>query len=365
MDTLEVINNIEEKLCYKSTLANIPLSGAFELLPLCNMNCSMCYIRLTNEEMNKIGHIKTADEWLSIAKEMKDAGTLFILLTGGEPLLYKEFEKIYNGLREMGMIVTINTNGTLINKKVCNMLENNKPRRVNITLYGASNETYEKLCNNPKGYDETIRGINLLRQRNIDIKLNVSLVKENMNDLPNMLEIANNLELPIKVDTYMYLKAKGNKSDFNNEYRIDPQKVANIDTFIRYSTETKESFMKNRWEYLNRYEYGKNTEPPKYLPLSCRAGKSSFWINWQGNITPCVFLDNIYMNVFENGFIKSWKYIVEESKNIFLSSDCKLCDKREVCQVCAAAAYCETGSVSKKPEYLCKLTEETIRILSC
>ncbi len=75
--------------------------------------------------------------------------------------------------------------------------------------------------------------------------------------------------------------------------------------------------MKNRWEYLNKYEYGKNTEPPKYLPLSCRAGKSSFWINWQGNMTPCVFLDNIYMDVFENGFIKSWNYIVEESKKIF------------------------------------------------
>lgn len=365
MDTLEVINNIEEKLCYKATLTNIPLSGAFELLPLCNMNCSMCYIRLTSEEMNKIGHIRTADEWLSIAKEMKDAGTLFILLTGGEPLLYKEFEKIYNGLREMGMIVTINTNGTLINDKVCNMLANNKPRRVNVTLYGASNETYEKLCHNPKGYDETIRGINLLKQKNIDIKLNVSLVKENINDLPKMLEIANSLEVPIKVDTYMYPKTKGIKNDFNNDDRIDPQKVANIDTFIRYNTETEESFMKNRWEYLNRYEYGKNTKPAKSLPLSCRAGKSSFWINWQGNMTPCVFLDNIYMDVFENSFIKSWNYIVEESKKILLSSDCKHCDKREVCQVCAAAAYCETGSVSKKPEYLCKLTEETIKILNC
>ena len=98
--------------------------------------------------------------------------------------------------------------------------------------------------------------------------------------------------------------------------------------------------------------------------MKCRAGKSSFWINWQGKMTPCVFLDNVAIDVFENGFSKSWNYIVQESNKIFLSSDCASCDKREVCQVCPAASYSETGSFEKKPEYLCTLTDEMIRILT-
>ena len=123
MDTLDSINSIEEKLCYKSTLENIPLSGAFELLPLYNMDCSMCYIRLAPEEMKRHGRIRAADEWIAVAKEMKEKGILFILLTGGEPLLYKDFKKLYSSLRNMGVIVTINTNGTLINEDIASFLE--------------------------------------------------------------------------------------------------------------------------------------------------------------------------------------------------------------------------------------------------
>ena len=162
MDALDSILKIEERLVAKATLANIPIGGTFELLPLCNMNCDMCFIRLNKDEMNSIGRLKSADEWLNIARQMKDEGTLFVLITGGEPLLYPEFKKLYKGLKELGMIITINTNGTLITEDIARMFGEDKPRRVNITLYGASNETYNKLCHNPKGFDQTIRGIELL-----------------------------------------------------------------------------------------------------------------------------------------------------------------------------------------------------------
>lgn len=363
MDTLGTLDKLEYKLCEKASMNHIPLSGAIELLPLCNMNCDMCYIRLSKEEMESSGRIRTADEWISIAKQMKEAGTLFVLLTGGEPFLYKDFEKVYNALRDMGIIVTINTNGTLIDDKVADVLSKNKPRRVNVTLYGASNETYSRLCKNPKGYDQTIGAIKLLKERNIDVKMNVSLVEENKMDLPNMLKIADELGVPIKVDTYMYPRTKGIKADFSGDSRMNPKEVANIDIFIRYNTETEECFMRNRMDFLNRYEWTKQIEPPEQLALRCRAGKSSFWIDWQGNMSPCVFLDKFKMDVFENGFSKCWEYLVEQCGKLFLPKKCASCDKREICQVCVASVYCETGDMIEAPEYLCELTEETLRIL--
>ena len=363
MDGLDNLSTIEERLCYKAAIKNIPLIGAFELLPLCNMDCSMCYIRLTPEEMRKNGYIRSSKEWLSVAKEMKKEGTLYVLLTGGEPLLYNEFEEIYSGLRNMGMIVSINTNATLIDDNVADFLGKNKPRRVNVTLYGASNETYEKVCKNSNGYDQTIKGIKLLRERNIDVKINVSLVKENIDDLPKMMDLADQLEIPISVYTYMYPKARSVKRNFKSDCRISPQQVAQIDNYVEYRIKTEEEFMNNRLKTLSLYEYEKNNEPPEFLPLQCRAGKCSFWINWKGNMTPCVFLDNIHDNVFENRFRKSWDYIVKESNKILLPSDCASCDKRGVCQVCSASAYSETGSMYRKPEYLCRLTEEMLEIL--
>ena len=92
----------------------VPLGGTFELSPLCNMNCKMCYIRISKEEMEKQGKLLTADEWLSLAKEAKSKGMLFLLLTGGEPFLYPDFWKLYESLKQMGFFVSINTNATLL-----------------------------------------------------------------------------------------------------------------------------------------------------------------------------------------------------------------------------------------------------------
>lgn len=363
MDTLDTLSTVEEKLCYKASLKKIPLSGGIELLPLCNMNCNMCYIKLTKEEMKLTGRVKEPKEWLSLAENMKESGTLFLLLTGGEPFLYKGFEELYLKLKEMGFIITINTNGTLINNKIANMLKKYKPRRVNVTLYGASNETYNRLCNNPNGFDETIRGIKLLIERGIDVKINISLVMENKGDLPEMLKTAHELGIHVDVDTYMYPVTKGIKNNFNKECRINPKEVAHIETYVKYNTETEANFIKNREDFLNLYEYTKSCEPDKIVKMKCRAGKSSFWIDWKGHMYPCVFMEKWNVDVFQQGFKKSWNYVVNVCENISLPKGCANCDKRGICQVCAACVYCENKNFEEVPKYLCEMTKEFIDIL--
>ena len=69
------------------------------------------------QEVQSQGRLRSLDEWISLAKQMKDAGTLFLLLTGGEPLLFPQFKELYCVLKDMGMILTLNTNGTLINEE--------------------------------------------------------------------------------------------------------------------------------------------------------------------------------------------------------------------------------------------------------
>ena len=82
----------------------IPINGSMELLPLCNLNCRMCYVRLTVEEVHALGGLQAADKWIALGRQMKDAGVLFLLLTGGEPLLFPDFRKLYLELRKMGFI---------------------------------------------------------------------------------------------------------------------------------------------------------------------------------------------------------------------------------------------------------------------
>ena len=106
MDWMDDAATVERMLLERAKQTGTPASGSIELLPLCNMNCDMCYVRLSREELERQGRLRTAEEWLEIGRQMKDAGVLFLLLTGGEPFLYPEFRKVYLGLRQMGMILT-------------------------------------------------------------------------------------------------------------------------------------------------------------------------------------------------------------------------------------------------------------------
>ena len=107
MNSVPIEPKITEYLYKKAALAGVPLSGTFELTPLCNMDCKMCYVKLTACQQSKIRPLATASAWLSLAKKLKKEGMLYLLLTGGEPFLHPEFREIMQGLHEMGLLITI------------------------------------------------------------------------------------------------------------------------------------------------------------------------------------------------------------------------------------------------------------------
>ena len=85
MNPLNHMNPIEQNLCNKADLAKLPIAGNIELLPLCNMDCKMCFAKMTRAQMEAHAPMHDYKEWLEIAKQMSQAGTIFLLLTGGEP----------------------------------------------------------------------------------------------------------------------------------------------------------------------------------------------------------------------------------------------------------------------------------------
>ena len=145
----------------KAARDRTPVSGTFELTPRCNMNCRMCYIRMSEEEMNARGREYTADEWIRMGRVCAQRGMLFLLFTGGEPFLRKDFRKIYTELKKLGLLISINTNGTLIDRETVEWLREDPPMRMNVTLYGSSNDTYKRLCGHPTGYDAAVRYLSI------------------------------------------------------------------------------------------------------------------------------------------------------------------------------------------------------------
>lgn len=359
MEPLDHLQKIEERLVIRATEKRQPINASFELTPLCNMNCEMCFIRLSDKEMKSQGRLLTVDEWIDLAVQLKAAGTLFVLLTGGEPLLYPHFKTLYQKLRDLGMIVTINTNGTLITENIASLLEKDKPRRVNVTLYGASNETYLKLCHHPKGFDQVMQGLTLLKDHHIDVKLNGTLVPENRHEIDELIAIAKQFDFSIKIDTYIYPSSRKKICPFKQGSRMEPQEAAGCALEIKRKQKATEEFERYRSYILDRCDRPFNPD----LSLSCRAGKSSIWFTWNGKMTPCVFLDIPAYDILNTDVDEAWEKMIKDIDQIHLPSCCGSCEKRDVCQICAACAYCETGGFEDRPEYMCKYTEQIVDMM--
>lgn len=119
--------SMELAMMRKAAAMRRPIHGSLELTPLCNMNCDMCYIRLSPTEMAARGKLRTVNEWIALSEQMQRAGVLFLLLTGGEPLLYPGFKELFTHLKKAGMILTVNTNGTLIDEEWADFFAKNPP----------------------------------------------------------------------------------------------------------------------------------------------------------------------------------------------------------------------------------------------
>lgn len=361
MDMMHGATTVEKRLMAKASMNRVPINGSIELLPLCNMNCDMCYVRLNREEMNAIGRLRTVDEWLDIAKQMQRAGVLFLLLTGGEPLLYPEFRRLYVELLKMGFILTINTNATLIGADFADFLSKHKPRRVNITLYGADEEAYTNLCHYPGGFQKAISGIRLLKERGIDVKVSGSLTRANQHDIEQIIELGEELDVPVRIDTYMMPATRERSLPYNMQSRVEPDKAAEIRIRAlekEMGEETFSQFIKETIDVVLS-----DNQPARSREMSCYAGKASFTINWQGEMRPCVIFSKPAISVFEAGFEKAWRYIVEETDKIMINEKCSTCKMRCVCRTCAASGLLEGGAHDALPEYMCRYAERSYEII--
>lgn len=361
-DFISIANPYEEYLCAKASAGNIPIGATFELVPTCNMNCKMCYVRMDKKDAEALGGYRTKDFWMDIAKQAMEQGLLFLLLTGGEPLLYPEFFSLYKTLHDMGIILTINTNATLIDEKVADFLGKNRPRRLNITIYGKDNETYGKLCNNPKGFSQLENAVQLLRKNNVPIKFNCSLTPYNYKQLEDIRKFADKWEAPLEIAYYMMPPNRKLVKNNYNEHRLSPKQAAEMAFDIAMYSLTEEEKQEKIKKILNGV-YNPKTQEKKVCGFWCRAANASFWINWRGMMVPCGMLNGPAYDMNNLKFSEAWEKMVKDVLDISLSDKCHHCNKRSICPHCAASEMAETETYGEAPEYLCELVDEYLKIL--
>lgn len=339
----------------------LPIGGNFELTARCNFNCPMCYVHLNQKEMEAVGRELTAKEWIAIAREAKDQGMMFALLTGGEPFVRSDFFEIYHAMKEMGIIISINSNGSMIKGKILEELKADPPLRMNISLYGGCRETYRNMCGQDM-FETVVHNIREIKEAEIDVRLNLSITPYNCQDLEKINKISRELGVFVKASAYMYPPIRIKEDPHSTENRLAAEEAAKYQLQWDKLRLTEEEYMQ-RMKGISRYEAVDEKECSMDIDegVSCRAGHTSFWITWDGKMLPCGMMPYPAAYPLKDGFAKSWSQTKEETAKIRIPGKCTSCSKRKVCTVCASVCMAETGEYHRVPEYACRQTDEMIR----
>ncbi len=350
-----------EKLSRQASIKRIPLNGAFELTARCNFDCRMCYIHKKNE--CPTADELTTDQWIKLASDARDAGMLSLIMTGGEIFLRRDFREIYENVAKMGFKVTLFSNASLVDSNTAKWLGRLPPTIMEITLYGASAETYDKVNGNAAAYDKVVNAIDLLIAEGINIELKTTMINENMDDYEAMAEFSYKRGVPFGVVDYLY--PARDSSNAANACRLTPDK------FVEYH---KNIFETNKRLSRIYFEGKKLPEPSdcgrklvqelssvppdrdrNQSAFSCNAGSSNFWITWDGRMLPCGAMEEPVAYPLKAGFLNAWHSLNEGCKNIPVCKECWKCKVAEQCLVCPAKLKGETGRYDRPAEYLCKI----------
>lgn len=360
-------HQLTEYLYSKASRAKIPLSGCFELSPVCNFACRMCYIRKTPKEVQEHDRpILQLEDWLRIAREGREQGLLYLLLTGGEPFLWPDFWKLYDALIDMGMLVAINTNGSLIDDAAVEHLKAKPPRRINITLYGASDATYKRLCGATQVFSRVDRAIRVLKEAGISVKLNCSLTPANACDQEKIIEYAHRNQLNLAMTTYMFPPVRRDPNMVGVNERFTPEEAAEYrmrSFLLQYGGEAYQKYLVDICSgSVDPPGLEEGCVDPVDGRIRCRAGKSTFWITWDGWLTACGMMPEPKVDLKDLDFPSAWQRITELAAQTCLSGVCDKCSNSKICYPCAAMAAAETGSAAGIPRYLCQMTQRMRQI---
>lgn len=338
----EFIDNIVEK----SKDSNQILYATIELTNACNFRCKHCYLGSKN-------NIKFIDKnyLFKILDELKKMGCVSLIITGGEPLLHPNFEEIYIYAKKLGFLITLFTNGYLINDKIIKILTKYKPIMVEISLYGVDDKSYFELTRKKVNYNIIEYNIKKLVSNKIRVRLKTVLLKQTYNEIEKMYEIAHKLNCEFRWDYYII-------NSINDDNEIINSTKLSEDMIISKILKDKD-----------KYELFKSTLETNFEKndrlFKCEAGKNSIYISSNLLLSICVIAREPYYDL-KKGNLSEGINVVRKygCKKMSKRSKCFSCENINICRYCPSKFKIANNDYCKPIEKYCNIATRMKNIIN-
>jgi len=338
-----------ERLFRRIVAERVPASGTIEVTHRCPLGCGHCYNNLPLADAAARAAELTLDEHRRIVDEAAESGCLWLLYTGGEIFARGDFLDIYDHAKRSGMMVTLFTNGVLIDERIADHLAEWRPFAIEITLYGASRETYERLTGRPGAYDRCLRAIRLLHERGLPLSLKTVVVSLNLHELWAMQRFAEDkLGVAFKFDAMVNPRTDCSHSPL--ALRLTPAEVVALDLVDpRRSAE---------WQtFCGRHGGSVHTGGNAGLVYHCGAGVNAFAVDPRGRMSLCVLSQRDTFDLRTGSFRDGWERFLRPVRERRASrvTKCTECGLKAMCGMCPANAELEAGDPEEPVDFLCRV----------
>lgn len=347
-----------ERLVARAT--RVPLEGIIETTFRCNLSCAHCYVNQPAGSAEERAREVPLPRLLALVDEIADAGGLSLLLTGGEVLCREDFPRLYLHARARGLLVTVFTNGTLVTERLADLLAEHPPYRIEVSVYGATRETYERVTGVPGSFDRCLAGIRRLHARGLPLQLKTMVLTLNRHELPAMRRLAEDLGVPFRYDTLLNARV---------DCGVKPLDALQLSPAEALSADREDP---RRWQGLSLQARGLESswaagEAPAPGPsvYGCGAGRLGYNVDPYGRLQLCQLSRRGGYDLRGGTFAEGWGDALPRLRERPWqgNSVCRGCDLREACGTCAGAAELETGDPEGLVAQFCAITHARLHAI--
>jgi radical SAM protein with 4Fe4S-binding SPASM domain len=324
--------------------ARFPLSASIELTERCNLSCLHCYINqpalanaVRSTELSTSG-------WRRIIDQMAEEGTLFLLITGGEPLLREDFEELFIHTRNRGMLVSLFSNATMLTPRVADVLADWGLHSLEVSLYGATPETYEKVTRQTGSFERCLRGIELALTKGFKVSLKTVLLTVNQHELDAMRALTESYGLEFRYDSTLWPRVDGTTA--NTKYQLSNQAMIQLDL--------SDPDRREGWEETAQSFEGQLLRAGNVF--TCGAGYRSCHIDSRGRMSPCIMVRKPQYNVLIDGFSRAWENLGKvRSYKRSMHTACETCPAAALCTMCPGWSLAIAGDYESIYPPVCEI----------